>query len=109
MKKLIIFVTIIAIVSISSMSYADTPIKKLGRGAANIGTCWLEVPKGISDANTESGPIAAMTFGLLEGIFNTCVRACVGVYETVTFLIPFPADYGPVLTDPEFFLSEGMF
>jgi len=108
-KKIIVFICIITVLAVSSVCYADTPIKKLGRGIANMGTCILEVPKCISDANTESGPIAAMTFGLLEGVYSSCVRLLVGMYETVTFLVPVPEDYGPILTNPEFFLNEGLF
>ena len=106
MKK-IIPVLLVALL-ISSVAFADGPIKKLGRGLANIVTCPLEVIKGISDANTENGPIAAVTFGLLKGIFNTGVRVAVGAYEVVTFPIPIPRDYSPILTDPEFFLEEGL-
>ncbi|OGW74852.1 MAG: hypothetical protein A2Z72_06715 [Omnitrophica bacterium RBG_13_46_9] len=109
MKKYVVFILIIAFISISNLSHADTPIKKLGRGFANVLTCPLEIPKGICDANSESGPFAAMTFGLLKGLFDTGVRAVVGVYEVATFLIPIPRNYGPVLTDPEFFLEEGLF
>lgn len=108
MKKLIVLIIIFSMLAVNA-SFADGPIKKLGRGLANIITCPLEIPKRISDANAESGPIAASTFGVLNGLFQTCIRAFVGVYETVTFFIPIPVDYGPVLTDPEFFLDEGLF
>ena len=109
MKKPIILIPVIAFLFLSCAAYADTPVKKLGRGAANIIFCWLEVPKGIGDANTENGPIAAGTFGVLQGIVKTGIRAGVGVYEVVTFLVPIPPHYAPVLTDPEFFLEEGLF
>lgn len=106
MKKII--PVLLVVLLISSVAFADGPIKKLGRGLANVITCPLEILKGISDANTENGPIAAVTFGLLKGIFNTGVRAVIGVYEVVTFPIPLPRDYSPILTDPEFFLEEGL-
>ena len=109
MKKIVALMLIIFIFGMSAISYADTPIKKLGRGFANIFTCLLEIPKRISDANAESGPIAAATFGFLNGLFQTCIRGVVGIYEVVTFPIPLPSRFGPVLTDPEFFLDEGLF
>ncbi|MBN1354570.1 MAG: exosortase system-associated protein, TIGR04073 family [Candidatus Omnitrophica bacterium] len=109
MRKAVVFISIITIVFMSAVSYADGPIKKLGRGVANVISCPLEIPKGISDANTQNGPIAAMTFGLLKGVFMTFVRGGIGVYEVVTFPIPLPTNYAPILTDPEFFLDEGLF
>ena len=36
-------------------------------------------------------------------------RAVVGAYEVVTFPIPLPSDYEPILTDPEFFGEEALF
>ncbi len=82
------------------------PIKKLGRGVSNLVTCPLEFTKGIGDAKDERGIFAAMTWGVLQGTFNIVKRAMVGVYEIVTFPIPLPRDYKPILTDPEFFLQK---
>jgi len=87
-------------------SYADSPLKKLGRGAANIVTSPFEIPCRIGEANNEDGPFAAFTYGILNGIFRMGLRIVVGAYEIVTFPIPFPKDYGPVITDPEFFVME---
>ena len=108
MKKVITLIAIICVFSLATLAYADTPLRKLGRGAANIITCPLEIPKGISDANAESGFIAAFTFGVIKGIFNTGMRGIVGAYEVVSFLIPIPQDYGPILTNPEFFFEDSM-
>ncbi len=108
MKKIITFVLIISIF-LTAGAFADNAVTKLGRGIANIGTCVLEIPKAIGDSNTEDGPIAAATVGVLTGILKTGVRLVVGVYEVVTFPIPAPKHYGPVLTEPEFFLEEGLY
>ncbi|MFH1790758.1 MAG: exosortase system-associated protein, TIGR04073 family [Candidatus Omnitrophota bacterium] len=107
-KGLVIAVAIIFMAAcLTETSFAaNNMIKKLGRGIANVGTCPLEVFKGISDANDEDGFCAAITWGVLQGICKTVLRAGVGVYEIVTFPIPMPKDYDPILTDPEFFLSE---
>jgi len=99
---------LLVVLFISSVAFADGPIKKLGRGLANIVTCPLEIIKGVSDANSENGPIAAISFGVLKGVFNTGIRVVVGAYEVITFPIPIPRDYSPILTDPEFFLEEGL-
>ena len=108
MKKVFIL-SIIAILLTASISYADSPLRKLGRGTANILTCPIEMFYRVGEANDESGPIAAMTWGVLNGIYRMGVRAVVGIYEVVTFPIPLPGDYQPIITDPEFFLEEGVF
>jgi putative exosortase-associated protein (TIGR04073 family) len=82
--------------------------KKLGRGVANMLTFPLELPSQISKTNITDGPIAAFTWGLLKGVGMMGSRALVGVYETVTFPMPIPEGYEPILTDPEFFLEDQM-
>ena len=107
--KIVFVVFFVNFVLFSSYSLqADTPIKKLGRGVANVVTCPLEVCNGIQQVNDSDGVFAALTWGLLSGIFKTGVRAVVGVYEIISFPIPFPKDYGPILTDPEFFGAESI-
>jgi putative exosortase-associated protein (TIGR04073 family) len=85
---------------------AFPPLVKLGRGLANVVTCPLEVPKNMGDANQANGIFASMTWGLLQGVADTLIRGVVGVYEVATFPIPFPQEYAPILTDPEYFLPE---
>ncbi|MGB2705305.1 MAG: exosortase system-associated protein, TIGR04073 family [Candidatus Omnitrophota bacterium] len=108
MKKIVVLISLIAILFASS-AYADTMLKKLGRGAANIITCPLEIPYRIGRANEESGPFAAFTWGILDGFCRTAMRFIVGGYEVISFPIPFPPNYEPIIDDPEFFLEEGMY
>jgi len=108
-KKIFLGIIICVFIFTSSFSYADGPLKKLGRGVANMITCPLEITHRIGEANEDSGPVAALTWGILSGIFRTATRVVVGAYETVTFMIPFPNDYGPIIDDPEFFLEDGIF
>lgn len=108
MRK-VIFITSIAIIfCISSLSYADTPLKKLGRGVANIVSCPMEIINRVHLANEESGPLAGYTWGLLDGIYRTGLRALTGAYEVISFPFPLPKDYKPIITDPEFFFEEGV-
>lgn len=86
-------------------SFCDTPTTKLGRGLANVLTFPLEVPEQISRTNNSDGPFAATTVGVLKGFGWAVGRACVGLYEAATFMIPFPRDYKPILRDPEYFLE----
>ena len=109
MKKIVFILLLLSIIGNPVMSHADTAVKKLGRGLANIGTCYFEIPHSMGNANNESGPVAAITVGVVEGLLKTCVRAIIGVYEVATFPIPLPRDYAPILTEPEFFLEDGIF
>ena len=109
MKRIFLGIIICVFVFNSNFLYADGPIKKLGRGIANIITCPVEITNRMGEANEDSGPVAAITWGVLNGIFRAVTRVAVGVYETVTFAIPFPNDYGPIIDDPEFFLEDGVF
>ena len=109
MKKALLFLLVFVVLFTPVISRANNALKKLGRGAANIVTCPMEIPYRIGEANKENGPVAAFTWGILNGIWQTCLRAATGVYEVVTFPIPLPKNYKPVKDDPEFFLEEGLF
>lgn len=107
MKKYItIAVILILMVSITSPAYCDDALRKFGRGLCNIITSPLELFEQIKRVNTSDGPLASITYGTLKGVGMIAVRAVVGVYEVVTFPIPFPKHYKPILKDPEFFFEE---
>ncbi len=82
------------------------PVKKLGRGIANVATSPFELTKGMGDATQEKGIFAGLTWGILQGTYNVVKRAVVGVYEVATFPVPLPKDYEPILEEPEFFLQK---
>lgn len=109
-KSILITIVIIAFISGSFVpaAFAQTPIRKLGRGLANIFTGVLEVPLNIVSVAEEEGFVAATTYGVVKGLALTFLRTGVGFYETVTFLIPLPFHYEPVL-EPEFLMSEENF
>jgi len=107
MKKIALFIVFVMLFSVTSLLFADDALKKLGRGTANVATCPIEIVYRIGEANKESGPFAAVTWGLVNGVWRTVVRAVVGVYEIVSFPVPIPADYKPVIDDPEFFWGDG--
>lgn len=74
-------------------TWAQDPIHKMGRGAVNVLTGWLELPKQFHMGTQEQNPVAGMCWGLLKGAGLTVVRAGVGIYEAVTFPLPYPKDY----------------
>lgn len=117
MKKLFLTAVILSfIVSLATPAFCDElsakldgPITKLGRGLCNMATFPLEFPEQISRTNRSDGPFAASTVGILKGLGWMVGRACIGVYETATFMLPFPKDYKPILVDPEYFLENSNF
>ena len=82
-------------------SYVDRALYKLGRGIHNTLFCWGEIPYRISETNELHGALGAATAGLVRGLGRTVVRAVVGVYEDVTFLVPQKS-----IVKPEFFFED---
>ena len=109
MKKIVnlavISVLIISLVCIQSPCFAQNMLRKLGRGVSNVATSVFEIPKSIQEIFYEEGVVAAGTYGIIDGIYKCLLRTVVGVYEVVTFPIPFPADYAPIV-EPEFMFSS---
>ena len=81
----------------------DKALHKLGRGIANILTGWMEIPKEIAEAWRETDPFTGFIVGSIKGIGYTVVRIVAGFYEILTFPMPFPEDYAPII-EPEFVL-----
>lgn len=103
MKKITIFVlALLIIVSVCCKNaYAGDPVRKLGRGITNILTGWFEIFKEIGLQVEESGDMAGIIVGPFKGIAKWIGRTAAGVYDVVTFLIPFPEGYEPLI-EPEF-------
>jgi len=74
---------------------------KLARGLANVLTSPLELPRNVQNMTEEQGVLVGWTGGMAQGIGMTALRIIVGAYEIITFPIPFPEDYAPVI-EPEF-------
>lgn len=77
---------------------------KLGRGVANVATCWLEIPHQIAIEWQETDPATGCFVGAVKGVGWIFMRFTAGVYETVTFAFPTPPSYQPIL-EPEFVFS----
>ncbi len=98
----------------ASSDLAHTPmvtesgmVMKLGRGIANVAFGPLELLIRPWDVARQQGEIAALTFGVLQGVVYTVAREVVGVVDIVTFPIPLPGatddpnlegyGYGPLM------------
>lgn len=106
MKKIItVCLVLMLIVNMAAPAYCQGPLRKLGRGVSNIFTCFLEIPGRIRETYRQSDIVTAIGLGVPKGVVMTFFRLVYGVYETVTFPLPFPEDYEPILSDPEFLLG----
>jgi len=78
-----------------------SPQRKLQRGFLNIVLSPFEISNELSKEFRNNTFPPSWVAGLGRGSFYTVGRALVGVYEIVSFPIPYPASYKPVL-QPEF-------
>lgn len=76
---------------------------KGGRGLSNVLFGWLEIPLGIQARYTESNTAGSFIAGTGVGVVKGVVRTIVGAYETVTFFLPYPEDFRPILPTLEYF------
>jgi putative exosortase-associated protein (TIGR04073 family) len=84
---------------------AGKAFNKLTRGMINTVTGWVEVPKRIHETSTASGAGAGLTWGVLRGLGYGIVRTAAGLYEIVTFPVPAPEGYEPIML-PEYVFTE---
>lgn len=75
---------------------------KLTRGFLNLADSVVEIPGTMMRKSKSDGALTGVTFGMVEGVLNTVKRALAGTWEVLTFPVPIPEDYGPILPDPEF-------
>ena len=73
----------------------DAMATKGVRGAANVVTGWLELPKQICITTREDGWARGAVIGPFKGIGMMLVRTFAGVGELTTFFVPYPGFYSP--------------
>lgn len=110
MKKRAVFLIGFLLASMAvPVAYASDPFDKLGRGVANMATGWLELPTQVMQTTESQGSLAGMSVGFARGVAFGVGRTVLGVFETVTFLLPNhvgekgpdPDAYGPIV-EPEY-------
>ena len=79
---------------VSPLAWAQDPIHKMGRGVVNVLTGWIEVPKQMHLGSQSGNPVTGVGYGLLKGAGLTLLRGGVGLFEAVTFPIPYPKNFG---------------
>ena len=99
----------VAFLLCASLAHADNDqppsnqnaLRKLGRGVSNLLFGIVEVPNQFTKTTSENGGAAGVTYGIGKGIVRWVCREAVGGYEIVTFPVPVPRGYKPVMR-PEF-------
>ncbi len=84
---------------------ADQMMHKLGRGIVNLFTGVVEVPKNIAHEWRKSDPFSGLVVGFIKGVGWGICRSAAGAYEIVTFPLPVPEGYIPIM-EPEFVLTD---
>lgn len=72
---------------------------KLGRGVLNTAFGVVEIPKQILKRANDTGCASGYISGIFVGTGCFLLREMAGIYEIVTFPIPIPGHYAPVI-DP---------
>ena len=80
-------------------SWAQDPILKMGRGVVNILTGWIEIPKQIHLGKQANNPVTGIGRGLFKGASLAVLRSGVGLYEAVTFPLPYPRGFSSPYQD----------
>ncbi len=81
-------------------------LNKLGRGIGNILTGWMEIPCNVQSHYYYKDPVNSSLGGGMIGLGKAIGRTLVGAYETVTFFLPYPPQFEPILPPLEPFRSR---
>lgn len=89
-----------------STSSLDGSLRKLGRGLANIATGPAELLRTPELVGRREGYVAAVTVGVVQGVWRAILREVVGVFEVATFYAEVPDNFEPLIA-PEFVWEHG--
>ncbi len=77
----------------------DSPVNKMGQGAINALTSWVDVPSKITEQTHEHNIIAGCTLGLGEGLAVGLARVGSGFVDMATFSM---SPYDEPLMEPKY-------
>jgi len=106
MLKKIMILTMVFALAVSMTAFAQEATTadqnagtKLARGGTNLLAGWLEFPKQIYVVSRDQNPYIGLTYGFVKGLYEGIAREGMGVFETVTCVIP---PYDKVFIEPEY-------
>ncbi len=73
------------------------PLRKLGRGIANVITCPAELIRTPELVGRREGMLTGATVGVLQGVGRMAQRGVVGLFEIATFYAEIPGNYQPLM------------
>lgn len=85
----------------AELENSGTAMRKLQRGFLNVALAPMDLFAVMRDGMKEETFIPGWASGLFKGSIFAVGRAATGVYEMVTFFVPAPSGYAPIL-QPEF-------
>ena len=80
--------------------------QKGGRGLSNIFGGFMEIPLNVQKYYSTSDTAGSMFTGAAVGVVKAVVRTAVGFYETITFFLPYPENYAPILPTLEYYRKD---
>jgi len=95
--KILIILTALATLYLQPSLAKDGPTQKLSRGLSNTFTGWLEIFTTMEKSADRHGYIGGFIHGIPAGAVKCLTRTSVGVYEALTFPLPHPNNYGPII------------
>jgi putative exosortase-associated protein (TIGR04073 family) len=91
---------------VSSFFNDCAPFIKLGRGLSNFAFGWMEVPINMKYGYEHRDQAAGLFGGFMLGAAKGLGRTAIGLFETLTFWLPQPDYYGPILPPLEYFQRD---
>jgi putative exosortase-associated protein (TIGR04073 family) len=85
----------------AELAEEGTPARKLQRGFLNIALSPVEFSNEIVKLKKADTALPSWFVGIIKGSFNAVGRGVVGAFEILTFPVPVPSNYAPVVK-PEF-------
>ena len=79
------------------MDPKGTPLRKLQRGVINIVLCPIEISHELHQEKKKDEYFPSWISGLGRGISYSAGRALSGVYDLLTFPVPVPSGYEPLV------------
>jgi putative exosortase-associated protein (TIGR04073 family) len=98
---LALFIPLSAMAQAEDAPRGQNAMRKLFRGFANVLFGIVEVPNQVTKTTAAHGGGAGVTYGVGKGFARWIGREVTGVYDVITFPVPFPHGYKPIMK-PEF-------
>lgn len=94
---LIMFLAVAFAAQAAELASPGTPQRKLQRGLLNVAFSPLEISHALEEVKSQDKWFVTWFPAGLWGLVHAAIRATTGLYEIITFPIPSPPGYRPIL------------